>query len=139
MSLIKWEPFEEFDRFFREVQPTQSFRRNTVGFDTAVDVYEDGDDLVAEMNLPGMKGEDIDVEVEDEHLRIAGRRDEVQEKKEKSHYVKEIQRGTFERLVHLPDQVEAENVEATYKDGILVVRMPKRPRDTEKKIKVQVQ
>jgi HSP20 family protein len=139
MSLIKWEPFEEFDRFFREAQPTQSFHRNAVGFDTAVDVYEDGDELVAEMNLPGMKGEDIDVEVEDGHLRIAGRRDEVQEKKEKSHYVKEVQRGTFERLIHLPDQVEASEVAATYKDGVLVVRMPKRPRDTEKKIKVQVQ
>jgi HSP20 family protein len=138
MSLIKWEPFDEFDRFFREVQPLAPNRQNAMGFDMAVDVYEDGKDIVAEMNVPGLKGEDIDVEVEDSYLRISGRREEVQEKKEKNHYAKEIRRGSFERVVQLPDAVEQELVSAEYKDGVLKVVMPKREKTADKKVKVQV-
>ena len=137
MSLIKWEPFDEFDRFFRELQPVTS-RAGHVGFDMAVDVYEDGDAIVAEMNVPGLKADDIDVEVEDNYLRIAGRREEVQEKKEKSHYAKEIRRGSFERVLQLPDAVEQEQVTAAYKDGVLKVTMPKRAKAPDKKVKVSV-
>lgn len=138
MSLIKWEPFDEFDRFLRDVQPLMPARGGQVGFDMAVDVYEDGNDIVAEMNIPGLKADDIDVEVEDAYLRIVGRREEVQEKKEKNHYAKEIRRGSFERVVQLPDMVEQENVSAEYKDGVLKVRMPKRESVPDKKVKVVV-
>ena len=85
MSLIKWEPFDEFDQFFRDANMLAPLRQNAVGFDMAVDVYEDGNDIVAEMNVPGLKADDIDVEVEDNYVRIAGRREEVQEKKQKNH------------------------------------------------------
>lgn len=135
MSLIKWEPFGEFDQFFRELQPMRS---SGMGYDMSVDVYEEGADLVAEMTLPGLKAEDIDVEVEDNYLRISGKREEEREKKEKSHYVKEIRRGSFERAVHLPDLVDQDQVTAEYKDGLLTVRMPKQPQPENKKIKVQV-
>ena len=138
MSLIRWEPFDEFDRFFRTFEHLGPVRNAGLGYDMAVDLYEDGTDLVVEMNLSGLKAEDIDVEVEDNHLRISGNREEVQEKKEKSHYQKEIRRGSFDRLVHLPDVVDHTNVQATYKDGVLTVRMPKRVTE-QNKVKVQVQ
>ncbi len=138
MSLIKWEPFDELDRVFRDLNPTLSARGTQVGFDMAVDVYEDGNDLVAEMNVPGLKADDIDVEVEDSYLRISGRREEVQEKKEKNHYAKEIKRGSFERVVALPDMVEQDKVTAEYDNGVLKVTMPKRERTPDKKVKVQV-
>ena len=136
MSLIKWEPFDDFDRIFRDMSLVN--RSANPGYDMAVDVYEDGNDLVAEMNLPGLKVDEIDVEVEDNYLRIAGRREEVQEKKEKSHYAKEIRRGSFERVVALPDLVDQDNVSAEYQSGVLKVRMPKRPQQEEKRVKVQV-
>lgn len=139
MSLIKWEPFDDFDRMFRELGMLTPLRQSGPGFDMAVDVYEDGNDIVAEMNVPGLTAQDINVEVEDTHLRIAGRREEVQEKKEKNHYAKEIRRGSFERLVPLPDTVEQEKVTAQYKDGVLRVRMPKRAAAPEKKVKVEVE
>lgn len=137
MSLIKWEPFDEFDRFFRDVS-FPAARMNTMGLDLACDVYEDGKNLVAEMNLPGLSEDDIDVEVEDNHLRISGKREEVQEKKEKSHYTKEIRRGSFERIIPLPDRVKSDNVEAEYEDGVLKVTMPKKEDGGEKRIKVKV-
>lgn len=138
MSLIKWEPFDDFDQLFKEfgaLAPTQ----NQVGFDLAADVYEDEKNVMVEMTLPGLKGEDIDVEVEDDYLRIAGKREEIQEKKEKSHYVKEIRRGSFERVVQLPSLVETTGVDATYKDGVLKVSMPKKERETDNKVKVKVE
>lgn len=138
MSLIKWEPFDDFDRVFRDLAPMSGFKMPAMGFDLAVDVYEDGNNLIAEVNLPGLKGEDINVEVEDNYLRLSGKREEVQEKKEKNHYSKEIRRGSFERVIALPDLVEQEKVEAEYKDGVLKVTMPKQAEKEEKRIKVSV-
>lgn len=138
MSLIKWEPFDDFDRVFREFGTLASPRTGQAGFDLAVDVYEDDQNLVAEMNLPGLSGKDISVEVEHNHLRISGRREEKQEKKEKDHYTKEISRGSFERVIALPNKVAADKVEATYNDGVLKVTMPKLTEKDEGRIKVQV-
>jgi len=139
MSLIKWEPFDEFDQVFRDFGLLSNPRgAQLMGFDMAVDVYEDGGNLEAEMNLPGLTGEDIDVEVEQNHLRISGKREEVQEKKEKSHYAKEIRRGSFERVIALPDLVDATKVEAEYGNGVLKVTMPQLKEKEEGKIKVKV-
>lgn len=138
MSLIKWEPFDEFDRFFRDLHPLTANRGLQMGYDMAVDVYEDGNNVIAEMNVPGLTAADIDVEVEDNYLRVSGKREEVQEKKEKSHYAKEIRRGSFERVLQLPDLVEQDKVEAEYQNGVLKITMPKRAQVPEKKVKVQV-
>lgn len=138
MSLIKWEPFDDIDRFFGDFSAMPALRMQNIGFDLAVDLYEDGNILVAEMQLPGMKGEEIDVEVIDNSLRVSGRREEVDEKKEKNHYTKEIRRGSFERVIQLPDPVEEGSVEAEYVEGVLKVRMPKRRIEETKRVKVQV-
>ncbi len=66
MSLIKWEPFGDIDRFFEEGFP--SFSITNIGRDLAVDVYEDGNKLVAEMNVPGIDPEHIDIHVEDNRV-----------------------------------------------------------------------
>lgn len=138
MSLIKWEPFEEFDKLFKEFGPLSTMRDSSAGFDLAVDVYEDGSNLVAEMNLPGLKGDDIDVEIESNHLRISGKREESNEKKDKDHYSKEIRRGSFQRIVALPQHVKANEIEAEYEDGVLKVIMPKEDEAPSNKIKVKV-
>lgn len=139
MSLIKWEPFDDFDRLFKDMGALAPMQGNRIGFDLAADVYEDEKSVVVEMNLPGLKGEDIDVEVEDDYLRIAGKREEIQEKKEKSHYAKEIRRGSFERVIHLPSLVETNGVDASYKDGVLKVTMPKKAKAADAKVKVKVE
>lgn len=138
MSLIKWEPFDEFDRLFRDVSALPALTRSQMNFDLACDVYEDGDTIVAEMNIPGLKPEDIDIEVEDKYVKIGGRREEVDEKKEKNHYVKEIRRGTFERLIALPSLVKENEVEAEYEGGVLKVKLPKRTQSEDKKVKIKV-
>ena len=138
MPLIKWEPFDDVDRFFRDMSSLPALRMSNVNFDLACDIYEDEKNIIAELNLPGLQGDDIEVEVENNHLRVSGKREEVQEKKEKSHYSKEIRRGSFERIIPLPSPVEQSSVEAEYADGVLTVTLPKKEASSDTKIKVVV-
>lgn len=114
---------------FRDFGLSPTPRLMNPGLDLlAVDVYEDANNLIAEMNLPGLHGEDIDVEVEHNHLRVSGKREEVQEKKEKNHYAKEIPRSSFQRVIALSDSVEPERITAGYSNACLRSRCRKRHR-----------
>jgi len=135
MAIIKWEPFGEIDRFFNDF-PTQNFLK--FGRDMAVDLYEEGNNVVAEMNISGIDPEKIDVTLEGNYLRIAGVREEEKEHKDKQFYSKEISRGSFERTVRLPQAVVEEKTEAEYKDGVLKILMPKTEGKKKEKIKVMV-
>jgi len=131
MAIVKWEPFGEFDRFFEDFggRGFRGMSRNM-----AADLYEDGNNLVAEMSISGIDPEKIDVTVEGEYLRVTGTREEEEEKKDKKFYSKEICRGSFERTVYLPENIDESAVEAEYKDGILKVVMPKKG-DIKKEIR----
>ena len=133
MSLIKWEPFKDIDTFFDSF-PT--FIR-TSG-DLAVDLYEKDTSVIAEMHLPGIDPDNIDITVENDYLCISGSREETEEKVKKQYYSKEIRRGTFERIVHLPSKVKEDEVSAEYKNGELVVTLPKAAESAMKKVKIEV-
>jgi len=142
MALVRWEPFEPFkdiEKFFGEefsflpLLPTPK-----LGWDLAVDLYEDKGNIVAEMNLPGISPEKVEVTFQNGDLKIVGSRDEEKQTKETNYYCKEIRRGMFERLVKLPAGVKPEKAEATFKNGVLKVVIPKKEEATEK-IKVKIQ
>lgn len=123
MALVRWEPFNEFDRFFEEL-PVLRAGGNSMT-DMAVDLYEEGGDIVAEMSVPGIEAENVEVTVEGNYLRIVGKREEEKERKGKQYYSKEIRRGSFERAVRLPEPVNESAVKAEYDNGLLTVRLPK--------------
>ncbi|RME84815.1 MAG: Hsp20/alpha crystallin family protein [Planctomycetota bacterium] len=133
MTLMRYEPFKGLDKFFETLAPTTTFAN--MGWDLAVDLYEEGGELVAEMNLPGVDPEKLEISVEEGHLRIAGTREEMSEKKEANYYSKEIKRGSFERLIYLPFKVKENEAKAEYNNGVLKVRLPK---DEGKRIKVNL-
>ncbi len=139
MQIIKWEPFREIDRFFddRFFQPFTTLPK--LGFDLAVDVYEEKGNVVAKMSLPGIRPEDLDVSLEDDTLTIAGKREEEKETEKKDYYSKEIRRGSFSRTVSLPKSVDAGKTEAKYENGELVVTMPVVASTKEKAVKVKIQ
>jgi HSP20 family protein len=89
-----------------------------------VDMFEKDDRLVARIDLPGMKKEDITVEIADGRLAIAGeRKREVEEKKE--HWYRcEREFGSFYRAIPLPENVKIEEVTATFADGVLEISIP---------------
>ena len=135
MALIKWEPFGDMDRFFDEVPSFPAASK--FGFDLALDVFEKDGNVIAQMNLPGIDPQKIDVSIEDNLLRVAGSREESKEEKDKQYYSKEIRRGSFERVVRLPAAVARDKATANFKNGELTITMPKL---TEKEVgKVQVQ
>lgn len=122
MSIIKWEPFDEVESFFNEF-PLQSF--NKIGSDLAVDLYEEGDNVIAKMNIPGVDPDKINVTVEDNMLHVSGSHEEEKEEKKKHYYHKEIKKGSFERVVSLPQAVKKSDVLAEYEKGVLKVTLPK--------------
>ncbi len=133
MAIIKWEPFGEFDNFFNNFPQVGI---SGMGNDMAVDLYEDGNNIIAEMSLPGVDADDVNVAVDGDYLRISGSREEKEEKKEKQFYSKEIRRGSFERVVNLPEAVNESEVEAEYENGVLKIKMPKLGEKKKEKIKI---
>jgi HSP20 family protein len=105
------------------------------GWSPALDLYESGDNVVAVVELPGMRKEDIDISLHDGTLTISG------ERKRESTNGEAAQRteryvGTFRRSIALPTRVDASNVNATYENGILKVSLPKAEEAKPKQIKV---
>lgn len=138
MQFIKWEPLKEIDRFFddRFLQPFSALPK--LGFDLAVDVYEEKNNVIAKMSLPGIKPEEINISIEDDTLSISGKREEEKEVDKKDYYSKEIRRGSFTRSVNLPKLVNAEKAEARYEHGELIVTMPAVASIKEKAVKVKI-
>lgn len=137
MSIVRWNPLGELDRFFDDDFFRFPALKSQGWGDLAVDVYEDGKNIVAEMNLPGFNPDSIDVEIDNDVLKISGNREEKKEDKNKGYYYKEIQRGSFERSVRLPQKVASEKASANYKDGVLKVVIPKAKESKGSKVKVK--
>lgn len=132
MSIIRWRPFEELEESFEDIEP---FRAN--GWDLAADVYEDKDKIVVEMHLPGIDPNKVDIDVDENYLRISGSREESEEKKEKNFFKKEIRRGSFERVIPLPCAVESEKAQAECKEGTLKIILPKKQGKQPSKIQIK--
>jgi HSP20 family protein len=104
--------------------PADFFKPVDVAFKPAIDVFEKDGRLVTKIDLPGMKKEDVTVEVADGYLAIAGeRKSEIEEEKE-AFYRCEREYGSFYRAVPLPEGVKLEDVKATFNEGVLEVSVP---------------
>lgn len=90
-----------------------------------VEEFRDGNDVVVRAELPGIDPDkDVELTVSDGTLRIMARREERSEKREKDAYRTEFRYGTFVRELVLPPGVEEKDIDASYKDGILEIRVP---------------
>ena len=150
-DLIKWnaDPFSDFDRMFSDLFPVLRPRSGQaglgattdfMGFDMAVDVFEKDDKIVAEMNLPGIDPDEVNVEVEDGMLRISGERhsEESDKDEEGNYHRREIRRGSFSRVVSLPDSADDNTAKADYKDGVLKIIMHKKKESESKSKKLKI-
>ena len=93
-------------------------------WDLSVDIYEQRGNVIAKMNLQGMSPANIEVYLDEDTLRISGRRQEEKETKEKYNIQKIVQTVAFSRIVNLPKIVDPSKSSAEYKDGVLQVTMP---------------
>jgi HSP20 family protein len=136
----------EVDRLFGE--PTRplfhwpSLRRQAtteMGWYPEIDVFEKNNRLVTRIDLPGMKKEDVKVEVTDGQLAISGERKDEAEETREDFYRCEREYGSFYRSVPLPEGAKIDDVKATFTDGVLEVSVPlsARPEATVRKVEIQ--
>jgi HSP20 family protein len=121
-----------FDGFFRGLgRPFDGYKAWP-----ALDVAEQGDAIMVRAEVPGCKAEDIDISVYGNTLTISGEKKETKEEKDKGYYHTESVYGSFRREVNLPTDVDPAKVEATCKDGVLSITLPKAAKS--KAVKVQI-
>lgn len=104
-----------------------------------IDVFEKDNRLVTKIDLPGMKKDDMKVEVTDGQLAISGERKTEAEEKKENFYRCEREYGSFHRAVPLPEGVKLEDVKATFSDGVLEVSVPLPAKPEAKARKVEIQ
>jgi HSP20 family protein len=119
---------ETFHRPFFSTLPFRHLLHEFGGFaeiTPSVDVFEQGGEVVVKSEIPGLKREDINLKVVDNDLIISGEK-KTEEKVERKDYLRlERSHGSFNRTISLPEGCNFEHAKASYKDGILEVRIPK--------------
>ena len=100
-------------------------RQGALAGGPSVDVYEEGDTLVVEAQLPGLKPDDINVSVENGVLTISGQTEAEEERKERNYLLREKRSGRFTRSLHLPPTFTADPSQATFEHGVLHLAFPK--------------
>ena len=147
-----WQPFEalrnQVDRLFHDFETgffqhplfhprpvLEPFWRRDLGFVTpAVDIVEKDKAFEVTAELPGLDTKNIDLQLSDGMLTIKGEKQEEKEEKTKDRYVSERRYGVFRRSLQVPGSVDAEKIEASFKNGVLTVTLPKSA-DAQKKQK----
>lgn len=135
-NLATWDPFtlvRDIDRLFES--PRVSFVPTFPRFD----VFEREGNLIVRTEIPGVRPDDIDVTVENGTLTVSGTRSFQEESGDGDFHRKEIYEGEFKRTVLLPEGLDLEQVNATSRDGILEVRIPRSAEVLPKKIKVELE
>lgn len=103
----------------------------------AVDVYQTDEELVIQSAVAGVKPEELNVSLEGDVLSIEGERKKPKEEEEADYLIQECYWGRFSRKIILPAEINAEKIDATFKDGILTIRIQKATKERKKKIVVK--
>ncbi|MFB6344675.1 MAG: Hsp20/alpha crystallin family protein [bacterium] len=146
MAILRRNPFRKLrdlerqldDMFRKEESDDTNGSQAISGWSPRVDVYEEGNDLVFELDAPGLHKDDLDVSIEDNRLTIRGERREEKdvEDEDRNYYRSERIYGQFQRSFALPDKVEASEIDASYDDGVLTVRAPQTAESTSESIQI---
>jgi HSP20 family protein len=143
MDPTRWE--REMDRmmenFFGRTPLWPSLWSREIGGELitpALDIYEANGDIVVQAELPGMTKDDIEVDISDSHLILKGKKKKEEKIEEEGYFACERAYGAFHRSVELPADVQADKVKASFKNGILEIRLPKTEEAKTKEIKVKI-
>lgn len=132
--------FEEFwGRPRRQLLPSGE-RRETLPTEyrqPSIDIIETDKEIIARAEMPGLEKKDIKINLTEDRLEISAETKQEEEKKEKGYVYREMRSGSYYRAITLPSVVDADNVQASYKNGILEIKMPKKEIKEKKEIKVE--
>jgi HSP20 family protein len=138
MSLTKNDPLANF-RFFEDAFTRMlSEPRTGRPWSPAVDIFETEDELVLKADVPEIDLKDIDLRVENQTLTLSGERKFEKDDSRKGYHRIERAYGQFTRSFALPSTVDTEKVEASYSNGVLSVKLPKKAAAKPRQVKIEV-
>jgi len=146
-SIALWNPFaemadlqREMDKVFGDFYGRTPFRMAATEamWSPLVDIHETKDNILLQIEVPGVKQEDIHVSIEDGTLTLKGERKRETEVKEDQYHRVERSYGHFERRILLSSEVDSDRVKASYRDGVLEIQLPKKEEAKPKQIRVEV-
>lgn len=145
MTIVRWEPLRELsslqsemNRLFNTAFDAPASGGGARRWVPAMDLVETEDAFVLRADLPGMKQEDVKIEVEDTLLTISGERAAEHEAREQGFYRLERSFGSFSRSLTLPKGVDGDAVKASFANGVLEVRVPKPEQHKPRRIQITV-
>lgn len=140
-------PFEEmeryFDRFFKHPFSLMA-RPSWAGFDfplmegmsPSVDIFEEKGKVIIKAELPGINKDDLDVSITENTVTISGEKKQEEKVERKDYHREERRYGSFCRKFRLPENVDADKAEASFKKGVLEIRLPKTKESKQKKVTI---
>lgn len=131
-NLIRWEPAREMmslrdamDRLFDDAFTRPLSLRGDGWSAPAIDMYQTDDEIVVKAALPGIKADEVQINITGEVLTLKGEVRHEEETKEKAWHIREQRYGSFERSVALPTAVVSDKAKAEFENGILTITLPK--------------
>jgi HSP20 family protein len=147
MSLIKWQPFGDFDDAVARLMPSLLSRSARIGDENgakfawapSADISETESEYLIRAELPAVKKEDVKVTLDQGMITIHGERKEDKETKDEKFHRVESFRGAFSRSFSVPENIDDKGIRAESKDGVLTVHLPKTRATVAKTVEVKVQ
>lgn len=128
MRIIPWRNDDFFDD---DWVPTTSLK------EAALNLYETDDEIVAEIGTIGVDPENIEVLIGEEYIEVKGE-SQREEEKEKNYWKKEIYKGSFEKVIKIPPNIDKDKIEAVDGKGTLKIIMPKKDEKKSEKKKIEI-
>jgi HSP20 family protein len=126
----------EMNRLFTDYSPT---RYRSAPSYPAMNLWADEESVIIRAELPGLKPDDLDISIDEGDLTLSGRRHPEEMPEDATYHRQERNYGSFTRSIRLPFKIEADDVEATMKNGVLTLMLPRAEEDKPKKIAIKTQ
>ncbi len=144
-QMKRWDPLreiislrEDMDRLFNTFFGKHMTEEIEGIWMPVIDIEEDNENFVVKAELPGLKREDVKISVRGNLLTISGERKQEEETKNKTYHRVERSYGKFSRTISLPSEVDVNKIKAVYKDGVLIITLPKPETLKPKEIEVEI-
>jgi len=140
-------PFRDFERMRSEMDRLWNsfFERGTLRGEEggewlpSLDIAETKNEIVVKAEVPGLEAKDIDISLSEGLLTIKGDKKQEREEKEENYHLVERSYGTFTRSIRIPNEVQSDKINASYKNGVLKIVLPKSEEAKKKEVKIKVQ
>jgi HSP20 family protein len=145
-DITEWRPFREVSRLRREMDRLwedyfgpgrRALQPLAEAWMPAIDVSESGDKVTVKVEVPGMDAKDIEISMVGDTLTIKGEKKFEKEEKDENYHMVERSYGSFVRALRMPAPVNAEKIEANYKNGVLTITCPKKEEVKPKAIEIK--